>query len=88
MLVGTLSGGNGGGSTAQLCLADPKPERLRRALEPGKQVRVLLDGSVDEITLRDGHADLALNVSNLAVRPEGKRTLSNLIHEKQRKAVR
>jgi hypothetical protein len=43
---------------------------------------------VDELTLRDGHADLSLNVHGVAVRPEGRRTISSLIEEKQKKAVR
>jgi hypothetical protein len=81
-------GGENGGSTAQLCLADPKPDRLRSAFEPGKTVRVLIEGDVDELTLREGHADLRLDVKGVAVRPDGKRTISDLIEEKQRKAVR
>lgn len=81
-------GSSEGASTAQLCLADPKPERLRSAFEPGKSVRLLLQGDVNELTLREGHADLRLDVTDIAVRPDGKRTISNLIEEKQRKAVR
>jgi len=82
--------GSGGDSesTAQLCLADPKPDRLKSAFQPGKSVRVTLDGAVDEVTLREGHADLRLAVTGVAVRPDGRRTISNLIEEKQRKAVR
>lgn len=83
-----LFGGGDSRSSAQICLDAPKPDQLRRALEPGKDVRLLLDGCVDEVTLRDGHADLRLDVKNMAVRPEGKRTISSLIEEKQRKAVR
>ncbi|HMB37377.1 MAG TPA: hypothetical protein VKV41_25245 [Methylomirabilota bacterium] len=69
-------------------MADPKPERLRSALEPGKTVRVTLDGAVDELRLRDGHADLSLEVHGVSVRPEGRKTISSLIEEKQKKAVR
>jgi hypothetical protein len=83
-----IIGGGSSSSTAQLCLADPKPERLRTAFEPGKSVRVTLEGAVQELTLREGHADLSLDVKGVAVRPDGKRTISNLIEEKQRKAVR
>jgi hypothetical protein len=50
-------------------------------------VRVTLEGAVQELTLREGHADLSLDVKGVAVRPDGKRTISNLIEEKQRKAV-
>jgi hypothetical protein len=83
MLLGEPRSGN----TAHLCIADPKPDRLQRALEPGKTVRLVLDGSVDELTLREGHADLRLDVSGVAVRPEGRKTISDLIAEKQKKAV-
>jgi len=85
MVIGSTSSS---GSTAQLCLADPKPERLKRAFEPGKHVRLTLDGAVDEMTLRDGHADLSLNVHGVSVRPEGRRTISALIEEKQKRTIR
>jgi len=83
-----IGGASDTGSTAQICLADPKPERLRGAFEPGKTVRVTLDGAVDELRLRDGHADLSLEVHGVSVRPEGRKTISSLIEEKQKKAVR
>jgi hypothetical protein len=86
MLV--IGGGGNGGSTASVCLADPKPERLRKALEPGKSVRMTLEGAVNQVTLRDGHADLELDVHGVSVRPEGKRTISSLIEDKQKKAIR
>jgi len=81
-------GGGHGSSTASVCLADPKPERLRKALEPGKAVRMTLDGDVNQVTLRDGHADLELDVRGVSVRPEGKRTISSLIEAKQKEAIR
>ena len=82
------SNGNGGGSTASLCLEDPKPERLKSAFEAGKTVRLQLAGCVDEISMRDGHADLELTLHDVAVRPEGRKTISGLIEAKQREAVR
>ena len=85
MLLGTSTRS---GSTAQLCLEDPKPERLRTAFEPGKALRVTLDATTDELRVRDGHADLSLAVHGVSVRPDGKRTISDLIHAKQKMAVR
>jgi hypothetical protein len=81
-------GGGTAGSTASVCLADPKPDRLRKAFEPGKAVRMMLDGDVQQVTLRDGHADLELDLRGVSVRPEGRRTISSLIEDKQKKAVR
>jgi hypothetical protein len=78
----------GGGSTAHLCLEDPKPERLKTAFEAGKMVRVQLAGCVDEINLRDGHADLDLALHDVAVRPDGRKTISGLIEAKQKESVR
>jgi hypothetical protein len=77
-----------GGSTAHLCLEDPKPERFKSAFDAGKTVRVSLEGCVDEVTMRDGHADLDMTLHGIAVRPEGRKTISNLIEAKQREAVR
>ena len=82
------SNGNGGGSTASLCLEDPKPERLKSAFEAGKIVRLQLDGCVDEISMREGHADLELSLSNVTVRPEGRKTISGLIEARQKEAIR
>ena len=76
------------GSTAQLCLDDPHPDRLKSAFAPGKPLRVTLDATTDELRVRDGHADLSLAVHGVSVRPEGKRTISDLIHAKQKSAVR
>jgi hypothetical protein len=78
----------GGGSTAHLCLEDPKPERLKSAFEAGKMVRVQLAGCVDEMHLRDGHADLDLALHDVAVRPDGRKTISGLIEAKQKESVR
>lgn len=83
MLIGGSSG-----SSAHVCLDAPKSDQLRKALQPGKAVRVTLEGNVDEVTLRDGHADVRMGVKTVAVRPEGRRTISSLIEDKQQKAVR
>ena len=77
-----------GGSSAQLCLEDPHPDRLKSAFAPGKALRVTLDATTDELRVRDGHADLSLAVHGVSVRPEGKRTISDLIEAKQKKAIR
>lgn len=78
----------GGGSTASLCLEDPKPERLASGFAAGSDVRVSLEGCVDEVRTRDGHADLELSLTAVSVRPEGRKTISGLIEARQKEAVR
>lgn len=78
----------GSGSRAELCLSDPKSERLKAALEPGKAVSVTLEGTVGTMTLRDGHADVSVDLDGVSVRPEGRKTISGLIVAKQKEAVR
>jgi len=87
-MAATLGSPGNGGSTAHLCLEDPKPERLKSAFEAGKTVRVSLEGCVDELRMRDGHADLDMTLHDVAVRPEGRKTLSGLIEARQKEAVR
>jgi len=86
MLV--IGGGSHGGSTASISLRDPEPQRVQRALEPGKAVRMTLEGTVHHLTAHEKHCDVELDVHDVSVRPEGKRTISSLIEDKQKKAVR
>lgn len=89
MLVVGGSGTGNGGSTADLCLADPKPERLKAGLEPGKTVRLVMDGAVREMRLCEDHADVSVDLHGLSVRPDGKRrSISDLIERHQKETVR
>jgi len=81
-------GGSHGDSTASISLRDPKPQRIQRALEPGKSVRMTLEGTVHHLTVHEKHADVELDLHDVAVRPEGRRTISSLIEAKQKQAVR
>ena len=86
MLV--IGGSQHGGSTATVSLRDPEPKRIQRALEPGKSVRMTLEADVHHLTLHDKHCDVELDVHGVSVRPEGRRTISSLIEDKQKKAIR
>lgn len=83
-----ISSAEADGSTAHLCLESPKHDRLKRAFEPGRSVHVTLDATCDDMHMRDGHADLNLNVHGISVRPSGRNTISDLIERHQKKAVR
>jgi hypothetical protein len=74
---------HGQGSTASLSLANANADRLLAVCPPGARVRLVVDGTTRECTVRTGGAELRLDVERVAAR-EGRKTISDLITDRQR----
>ena len=70
------------GSSASLTITG-EPGAVSNTFTPGRSLRVVLDGSASECTVRAGSASVQFSVDRMAVK-EGRKTLSDMITAKQK----